>query len=135
MINGDIDSLSESRIRNTLIKWVAMKQANRNLDDYFIKHGYTQVAIYGFGDLGKLLFKEIKNSKDIHIAAIIDKNADFLNVDLGKYNTDIIAPSENFPHFDAMIITTLRSCSEVCELMRNKTDRPIIMIDDVLAAS
>ena len=125
----------DDEIISILLRWIAIKQAGRDLGEYFVRHNYSAIAIYGWGNIGKLLFNELKNNNAVKVTAIIDRNADYLNIDLGNYDVDVISPVETFPPFDAVIVTTIRSYHEVITQMRNRTDKPIILIKDVLEES
>ena len=56
-----------------LKRWLENRNANKTLVDYFHRYGYKTIAIYGAGDLGRLLYEEIKNS-DIQVKYFIDRN-------------------------------------------------------------
>lgn len=62
----------------TLKRWLENRNENKMFSDYFSKCGYQNIAIYGAGDLGKLLYAELKNS-EIHISYFIDRNAEGIN--------------------------------------------------------
>lgn len=55
-------------------KWLSNVLEGRSISDYLIQNGYTTVSLYGFGEIGKRLYYELKKCKDIMIEAIIDKS-------------------------------------------------------------
>lgn len=62
----------------TMKRWLENRNENKMFSDYFEKYGYKNIAIYGAGDLGKLLYAELKNT-NIHINYFIDRNAEGIN--------------------------------------------------------
>ena len=56
-----------------LTKWLELKINNINIAYYLEKEGYKTVAIYGYKELGKLLYQELQYS-NLNVMYIIDKN-------------------------------------------------------------
>ena len=59
----------------TLKKWLENRNRGKTFADYFHEYGYHTIAIYDAGDLGRLLYNEIKDS-DIVVKYFIDRNAE-----------------------------------------------------------
>ena len=59
----------------TLKKWLENRNRGKTFADYFHEYGYHTIAIYDAGDLGRLLYNEIKDS-DIVVKYLIDRNAE-----------------------------------------------------------
>ena len=57
-----------------VIRWMTLKQNGICIADYFIKKDLTDIAIYGMGDLGKILYEELEPST-ISITCGIDRNS------------------------------------------------------------
>lgn len=56
-----------------LEKWMEGQYSDRCIGDYIISKGWKNVAIYGCGDVGKLLYKELM-LHDVNVVCGIDKN-------------------------------------------------------------
>ena len=59
----------------TLAEWLVNKTNGKSLAECLLKHNYSTIAIYGIGDIGRLLHSELKGS-DIEIKCFIDRNAE-----------------------------------------------------------
>lgn len=107
-------------------QWVNIKQDGSDLEKYFIKNNYQRIAIYGMGDVGKRLVKELKNSA-IQIVCGIDRNRDNIYSDI-----QIITMNDEFPSVDAVVVTVLNEFYEICDALAAKTDCPVVAIEDIL---
>ena len=67
-----IDSNIEKII--LLIKWLELYQSKKSISCWLEKNGFLKVNVYGAGDLGSSLIKELI-SENIFIANVIDKNS------------------------------------------------------------
>ncbi len=59
----------------TMKKWMENRNVGKTFVDYFHEYGYQNIAIYGAGDLGRLLYEEIKES-DIRVDYFVDRNGE-----------------------------------------------------------
>lgn len=112
--------------RKILNKWVMLKQKNVGIDDYLLKNGYKNVAIYGYGILGKLLVDELKHSK-VKIQCIIDMNADGLKLDIA-----VRKPSENLRDCDAVIVSNIHIFQDIVEVLSKSYNGDIISLESVV---
>lgn len=67
--------------RETIIllkRWLENKNKNRTFADYFHECGYKSVAIMDAGDIGRILYEELKDS-DIKVRWFVDRNAEGLH--------------------------------------------------------
>lgn len=97
----------------TLKRWLENRNANKTFVDYFNEYGYRKIAIYGAGDIGKLLYEEIKNS-DIRVSYFVDRNAEGLR-QLGDVPIITISDIENMEEVDAIVITPLGNYDAICK--------------------
>lgn len=111
-----------------LVAWLALKQENKSLSDYFTKNNYKTVAIYGMKELGERLLDELQGS-EIEIKYIIDRNADEIYVDL-----DVLTPDDELEDVDVVVVTAIHYFGEIEEEMSNKMSCPIISLEDVIYA-
>ncbi len=89
----------------TMKKWLENRNAGKSFVDYFNDYGYKKVAIYGAGDLGRLLYEEIKNS-DIKVCYFVDRNGE------GMLETEGIRvitfdKIKDMPEVDVIVITSI----------------------------
>lgn len=113
------------RINESFNKWLELKQNNYRLKGYFENNNYKSVAIYGMGDLGKRLFRELADD-GVVVSYTIDKN---IGVD-DKYK--MIALSERLPEVDVVIVTAVSSFDDIYLDLKGRFNGEIVSIEDVL---
>ncbi len=85
----------------TLFKrWLENRNVGKTFADYCLSHGYMEVSIFDAGEIGKLVYEELKDS-DIKVNRFFDRNAEGLGQidgvpvcplsDTGLMNADEIA--------------------------------------------
>lgn len=99
-------------------KWVKNLHENKEIIQYFNKHGYKNIALYGTSFVSKRMQEELENT-DISIEFIFDKNS-----------KEIL--EENIEKIDAIIVTSLYYYYEIYMDLRNITNLPIISADVVI---
>lgn len=109
-------------------QWVQVKQEGKNLASYFEKNGYQKIAIYGMSFAGKTLINELKGTK-VTVAYGIDKNADAIYTDA---DIDIVSMDEELEKVDAIVVTAVTFFDEIEEMLAEKTDCPILSLEDIL---
>lgn len=107
-------------------RWLEIRQQGKSLVDFFEKNGYKSVAIYGYKELGESLYKELKDS-DITVKYIIDKNADAIYTDV-----DVVTPDDYLETVDVIVVTATYYFGEIEEVLAQKTDYPVISLEDVI---
>lgn len=67
--------LQKERINGWVLKrWVLRLLEGLRISDELMRRGITTIYIYGYGELGKLLIRELSDTK-VHIEAVIDRRA------------------------------------------------------------
>lgn len=107
-------------------QWVKVKQRGKNLADYFEKHGYKKIAVYGMSYAGITLVDEIKGTS-VQIAYGIDKKADSLELEM-----NVVTMEDPLEAVDAVIVTAITYFDEIEEELIGKVNCPIISLEDVL---
>lgn len=110
-MNSDQDSFI------TMKKWMENKNAGKTFVDYFHSYGYKKIGIYGAGDVGKLLYEEIKNS-DIGVTYFVDRNAEGIQKIEGV-PVIMIQDIEKMNKVDCLVITPLGNYNEICKVLVN----------------
>ena len=112
--------------RDIFFSWIKVQQKGIKIADYLLEQGWTDISIYGYGDIGKLLYKVVSDNKDAKIECIIDKaNAD----SDGK-----VKISEPFPMLEkskALIVTALND-KDLLKQLKLKYSIQIIEVYDLL---
>ena len=111
--NADRDSFM------TLKRWLENRNKNRTFIDFFHEYKYKNVAIYGAGDLGRLLYDEIKDS-DIRVLYFVDRNAEGIGAVEGvpvitirdipfqeKVDVLVITPVGNYDEINKILIQSV----------------------------
>lgn len=107
-------------------EWVRVKQEGKNLAEYLDKKGYRTIAIYGLSYVGEALLNELKES-DIKIKYAIDQRADDMYSEL-----KLLKPDDEYEEVDAIIVTSIRAITDICEKLEQKVNCPIISMEDLL---
>lgn len=110
-------------------QWVEAFLNGKKIPEYLLQNNYHNVAIYGFGRLGKQLYRELFFS-DVHVAYIID-----LSFERGKKSFDGIPcfhPEEDLPEAELIIVTIPSGAKEIMTNLRNKVQCQIKSIYDLL---
>ena len=110
-----------------LLFWLDLKQNKTNLEDYFNQLGYESIAIYGMGELGKSLFKEL-NGSSICVKYVIDQTIAFPIDD----TLEVYKPDDVLPKVDAIIVTPVANFSSIEKDLMKKNNYPIISLEDAV---
>lgn len=107
-------------------QWVKVKQSGKNLAAYFEQNGYRKIAVYGMSYAGETLLEELHGSS-IEVAYGIDKRADNIYADV-----DIVTIDDQLGDVDAIVVTAVTFFDEIEEALSEKTDCPVISLEDIL---
>ena len=107
-------------------RWIRFKQQGRNLSEYFYRMGYRSIAIYGMGDMGETLVNELLHS-NIEVDYGIDIKPGNCTYAFRIYN-----PDEALPKSDVIVVTALSAYEQIKKTLSNKTNIPIVSIEEVL---
>lgn len=85
----------------TYNKWLYAEQNGKTVEQYLCQKNFFNIAIYGYGMLGKHLFFDLLNSR-VCVEYVIDNNAEriFLFNEKEVYTID-----DCLPDVDAIIVT------------------------------
>lgn len=121
-------SLSEKHLDMFLLmnQWLKLKQEGKRIDKALEERGYSKIAIYGLSYIGERLYDEL-NGSCIEVKYGIDKRADFFYSDLQHFTMD-----DELPAVDAIIVTPIYYFEEIKQSLAEKTDCPIVSIEDII---
>ena len=111
---------------NVFDRWLQIRQEGRTLAEYFMKHNYKTVAIYGMKELGERLIDELKDS-DITVGYAIDKSADEIYADV-----DIVTPDDELEPVDVIVVTAIYYFDEIADMLSEKVDYPVVSLEDIV---
>ncbi len=102
----------------TMKRWLENRNAGKTFVNYFKDYGYKSIAIYGAGDLGRLLYEEIKDS-EIEIKYFVDRNGEGIleNEGIPVITVDRIA---EMPMVDVIVITPVGNYDVISKTMAFK---------------
>lgn len=111
---------------NILLEWLAIKQEGSSIDSYFSTHNYHRIAIYGMGELGVRLLKELESS-DIEVVCAIDKG-----IPCEEVNVEVKKPGEPVEDIDAVVVTATFAFWEIQKSVSEYLDCPVVSLEDVI---
>lgn len=91
---------------------------------YFTKHNIRSIAIYGWGNAGRLLAKLLEKEK-IKVAYILDR----AQKDTG--GLPLYHSFEQLPPVDAIVVTALRDFPMIEEMLNRFVQMPVLSLDDI----
>lgn len=113
-------------------KWITLKQNGIDMASMLSKQGIYEIAIYGYGVLGRLLLQELKNSS-VLVKYIIDKQK--LKLEEGADLPAIIQSSESMKQIkkvDAIVVTAIAADEQIKQELEQKTDVKIIHLEELI---
>lgn len=108
-----------------MVHWMRIRQSGNNLSTYFDAHGYQEIAVYGMGDIGKILLQELKGSA-VKIKYGIDRNK--------SRGSDVVVvmPEEITEKVDAVIVTPIADFDDICEVLSHRISCPVVSLEDIV---
>jgi len=91
---------------------------------YLSDRKYNSVAIYGFGYIGELLYKELRH---------LSINVDYI-IDNATKNTGlkVLSLKDEFPKTDAVIVAVSYDYENIEKKIVAKTDAPVVFLEEML---
>ena len=103
-----------------------MEELGGEIYQKILKLGYSSIAIYGFGEIGRHLLERLKNSA-VSVKYVIDRNSN-----LDRPDIKIFHPEDKLPEVDAVIVTPIFMFDEILQSLKEKIECPILPIDAVI---
>lgn len=98
----------------TLKRWLENRNAGKTFIDFFHEYGCNTIAIFDAGELGRLLYEELKDS-DIKIQYFIDKNAEGID-HIDDIPVVMVKNIANMPEVDMVVVSPVYDYEEVLRL-------------------
>lgn len=99
----------------TLKRWLENRNQNKKFSDYFHQYGYRTIAIYGAGDLGRLLYEEIKDT-DITVKYFVDRNGEGIR-EIDGIPVITILEMKDKEEVDVLVITPIGNYDTICQTL------------------
>jgi hypothetical protein len=115
---------------NIIYLWLKNKLNKKNIEDYLLKKKIETIAIYGVGNLGELLYDELKNSNKISIKYLVDQG----NVNNNIYKEPIIKLEQihNMEKVDFIIVTPIYAYDKIKNNLNELGVKKIVCIDSII---
>ncbi len=127
-INKNMNGMTDKyfALFNMMTQWVKIKQQGKSLETYFEQNGFHKVAIYGKGEVGEVLLRELQGSK-IDVRYGIDQRASSVFSKL-----KILSPKEELAQVDVIVVTAIAYYDEIRRQLKEKVKCPIISLENIL---
>lgn len=99
----------------TVKRWLENRNQNKTFGDYFHQYGYQTIAIYGAGDLGRLLYEEIRGT-DVAVKYFVDRNAEGLH-EVDGIPVITVPEISGMEEVDALVITPIGNYDAICRTL------------------
>lgn len=109
-----------------LNQWLILKIDGVSLEKYFIDNNIKTIAIYGFGEIGKRFYEDIKKSS-INVQYVVDQSADTI-----KDEIPLLKKTDVLEKVDALIVTATYYFDEIEGEMSQKIDFPVISLEEII---
>lgn len=111
---------------NAMNKMMYIMEQNISLAKYLKGLGFTRIAVYGYGIVGKHLVTLLQ-SEDIEVSYVIDNNPNVLSKDINIYRL-----SKDMPYVDAIIVTPIDEYAAIRNSIKNIVDFYVISLGHIL---
>lgn len=111
-----------------MIEWMDTAAKGFRLDEYLKNYGYHRIAVYGGGDMGKHLIRQLAGT-EIQVKYVIDKTVFPNQVDM----LPVYRPTDTLPAVDAVIVTPICEYLKIKEKILEQMNCPIISLEDMIA--
>lgn len=120
------DAMAFSARYKTLRNWMDKSIAGRPIGAYLKRSGYLNIAVYGFGEIGRLFLWEMRQS-GVTVACAIDRRADSLFAEI-----PVLRPDGEYPRVDAVVVCVPGAPAALTAMLREKTCAPVLAIDELI---
>ncbi len=111
------------------VDWIDKIQRGLSVGGEIKRRNWNSIAIYGYGDLGRLLYKEATLNQ-IDVKYVVDRNPYYKSL---PCKVKIITPDGDLEKVDVMIVTALNYYSEIKKsLIEKEFQAPVISIEELI---
>lgn len=114
-------------IIKVMSRWIYILNAGYSIENILCDMGCNNVAIYGMGHIGKLLYEQMYGSR-VKVSYVIDQNKCDYGIEVPVYTCEDMLPQVN-----AVIVTPVFYFDKVYGMLEEKLNgATIISFDDIL---
>lgn len=123
---NDYKKRMERNLSNMIVlsDWLEFIYSGGNITKYFYNHGYSRIIVYGNGYIGQRLVQALAQT-GIEVVAIMDKKASMGQEDM------VIGVESTIPDADCVVVTPVFYYNEINNALKNKTNIPIISLEEI----
>ena len=100
-------------IIDTVADIISRTEEHNSLENQCLARGFRKIILYGYGVLGATIFRELRDSRDVNIVAIMDS---FPNLVKGvPAGVPILGKEDKAPEYDAIIVTAVAAFDKIKE--------------------
>ncbi|SMP52672.1 hypothetical protein [Anoxynatronum buryatiense] len=113
-----------------LVKWLTLITGGGKIEDCLLERGYNTIAIYGYGEIGKLLIRDLSQTSKIKIDFIVDNGATHNNDNsVPIYHVDQLTPELSTA---LIIVTPIFAYDQIEKDLNEKGCEKIMCIDELI---
>ena len=121
-----IDMLMDEKEMTYSMYSALLRHLKSDRDLTSLTNEYEMIAVYGAGELGKLLLCELEKSNAKSLC-VIDKNAESLSLPIPCYK-----PDDVLPEIDLVIVTIDRLYGEIASQLEEIVHGEIVLWEDII---
>ena len=122
-----IDKSKLERYFEILDQWMTMEEHGRTVEDYFLKRQWNNIAIYGYGKIGKHLYARLNNTS-VNVEYFIDQYAS-----IDENDIEIKRLSDDIPIVDVIVVTPILELEEIkVELQNKEYIYRVVSMEDIM---
>lgn len=125
-IKKSVDN-KEKRYLQLFDKWMILIERGDTIKKFFTEKNIKEIAIYGYGNIGKHLVAQLSDS-NINIKFVIDRRKESI---MGS-NIPCFYPSDDLPSVDTIVITPICEYTEIKNALKKITSAELISIEDMV---
>lgn len=111
-----------------MLIWMEKEVNGKHLNDWLQAKEIRNIAIYGIGKIGKMVYKLLKNT-NIEVLYAIDRLDDIIYEDIKIYH---LSWEIDLPYVDAVIVTPIQDYIEINNELSLKLDTKILNFADIV---
>ena len=117
---------NKEKVIELLYRWIDLKQKGKNLQEYFLRRNYYNIAVFGMSSMGERLYDELKDT-DLNVCYGIDQG----EIDFYK-DLKITSLDTKLETVDIIIVCDFIDFFSIESVLKNKINCAIVPIDDII---
>lgn len=117
----------------TIIKWLSKMTSGCKVTDWFLKRGINAIIIYGGGELGRILYEQLKMDSKVNVKAVCDQNTKDLAMTF--YGAKIIGTDklvEEYNQGEIIVVTPIYAFDSISKFLSDRINGEIINLNTII---